>query len=85
MHEASAPPDGIAMKHSLVVGIVLIALGAGILGYRQLTYTTTEQVLKIGPISATAEKEHTINFPAVLGWALLAAGISVIIINRGRK
>jgi hypothetical protein len=73
------------MRNSLVIGIVLIALGAGILGYRQLTYTTSEQVLKIGPITATQEKEHTISFPAVLGWALLAAGISVILVNRGRK
>jgi hypothetical protein len=73
------------MKSSLVIGIVLIALGAGILGYRQLTYTTTEEVLKIGPISATAEKEHTINFPAVLGWVLLAGGIGVIVFSRGRK
>jgi hypothetical protein len=70
------------MKQSLIIGIVLILLGAGILGYRQFTYTTNEQVLKIGPVVATTEKEHTVNFPAILGWVLLAAGISVILVGR---
>ena len=70
------------MKNSLVVGIVLVVLGAAVLGYRQLTYTTTEEVLKIGPITATSEKEHTINFPAVLGWVLVVGGIGVIIFSR---
>jgi hypothetical protein len=70
------------MRNSLVVGVVLILLGAAILGYRQFTYTTNEQVLKIGPIVATQEKEHVFNFPAIIGWALLAAGISVVLVNR---
>ena len=73
------------MKNSLVVGIVLVVLGAAVLGYRQFTYTTNEEVLKVGPITATAEKERTINFPAVLGWVLVVGGIGVIIFGGSRK
>ena len=73
------------MKNSLAVGIVLVVLGAAVLGYRQFTYTTNEEVLKIGPVTATAEKEHTINFPAILGWVLVVGGIGVIVFGGSKK
>jgi hypothetical protein len=34
---------------------------------------------------ATAEKEHTINFPAILGWLLVAGGVGVIVLGRPKK
>lgn len=70
------------MKNALAVGVVLIVLGAAVLGWRQFSYTTTETVFQLGPIVATAEKEHTINFPAVLGWLLVAGGVGVILVGR---
>jgi hypothetical protein len=73
------------MKNLLVTGIVVALLGAGMLIYQGVTYTTKEEVLKIGPISATAEKEHTIGFPPVVSWALLAAGIGMIVIGVRKK
>jgi hypothetical protein len=73
------------MKNRLLVGIILAVLGAAVLGYNQYTYVTHEKVLQIGSITATEEKEHTINFPPILGWALFAAGISLIIISQRRK
>jgi hypothetical protein len=73
------------MKNMLVTGIVIALLGAGMLVYQSFTYTTKEEVVKIGPLSATAEKEHTIGFPPVVSWALLAAGIGLIIIGARRK
>lgn len=73
------------MKHRLIVGIVLALLGAAVVGYDQYTYTTKEKILQIGPIAATAEKEHTVSIPPVLGWALFAAGIGLIILSQRRK
>jgi hypothetical protein len=73
------------MKNLLVTGIVVALLGAGMLIYQGVTYTTKEEVLKIGPISATAEKEHTIGFPPIVSWALLAAGIGMIVIGVRKK
>jgi len=66
------------MKNTLIAGIVLIVAGAIFLGY-DYTYTTQEQVLKIGPISATAEREHVVSFPPILGWLLVGGGICVLI------
>jgi hypothetical protein len=73
------------MKNHLLVGIVLAVLGAAVVGYDHYTYTTNDKILEIGPITATAEKEHTVSFPPILGWALFAAGISLIIISQRRK
>jgi hypothetical protein len=67
------------MKNTFFVAIAMVVIGAAILGYEQYTYTTTEQVLKIGPITATAEKTHTVALPAILGWILVGGGICVFV------
>jgi len=63
----------------------MVVLGAALLGYGYFNYTTTEQVLKIGPIVATAEKEHTVSFPPILGWLLVGGGICVLIFGAGSR
>jgi hypothetical protein len=72
------------MKSNLILGIALIVIGAAVLGYDHYSYTTREEVLKIGPIVATADKTHTVYLPAILGWLLVAGGIGVIVVG-GRK
>ena len=42
------------MKSILIIGVTLIVMGAAVLGYNHYSYTTTEQVLQVGPITATA-------------------------------
>ena len=66
------------MKSILITGIAMIAIGAALLGYDHYSYTTRENVLQIGPITATAERTHTVNFPPMLGWLLVGAGGCVI-------
>ena len=66
------------MKPMMLLGIVLIIIGAIALGYHGITYTTHEKVLKIGPIEATKETEKTIPLPPLLGGVVLAAGIVII-------
>jgi hypothetical protein len=66
------------MKNTLIAGIALIVIGAVLLGF-DYHYTTREQVLKIGPISATAEREHVASFPPILGWLLVGGGICVVV------
>ena len=67
------------MKAAFILGIALIVIGAAILGYSQYSYTTTEEVLKIGPITATAERTHTVALPPLLGWLLVAGGAGVLV------
>jgi hypothetical protein len=73
------------MKTTLIVGIALIVMGAAVLGYDHYTYTTKEKVLKIGPLEATAEKQHSLSLPPVLGWVLVALGAGVLIFGRSRR
>ena len=73
------------MKTILVLGIVLVALGAAVLGYDHYSYTTTESVLQIGPITATAERTHTVALPAILGWLLIAGGVCALAFGALKK
>ena len=67
------------MKATLILGIALIVMGAAVLGYDHYSYTTTEKVLQIGPLTATAEKTHTVSLPPILGWLLVAGGACALI------
>jgi hypothetical protein len=72
------------MKPILLVGIVLIILGTIALAYQGITYTTREKVLDIGPIQATKKTEKTFPLPPIIGGAVLAAGI-VLLVMGARK
>ena len=73
------------MKNALIIGIALIAIGAAVLGYDHYSYTTKEQVLQIGPLTATAEKTHTVALPPILGWALVGGGICLLAFGLSKK
>jgi hypothetical protein len=73
------------MKSILIVGIALIVAGAAVLGYDHYTYTTKEKVLQIGPVTATADKEHTVSFPPILGWLLIAGGACAVVLGLSKK
>lgn len=62
------------MKTILIIGIVLIATGAAVLGHDHYSYTTRENIFQIGPITATAERTHTVSLPPVIGWLLIGGG-----------
>jgi uncharacterized membrane protein HdeD (DUF308 family) len=65
-----------------IFGIILIILGLVALGYQGITYTKQDKVAQIGDVKITAEKEHTVYFPPILGGAALIAGIVLVAIGR---
>jgi len=67
------------MKLTLILGVALIVMGAAVLGYDHYSYTTTEQVLQIGPLTANAERTHTVSLPPILGWLLIGGGACALI------
>ena len=73
------------MKATLILGIALIVIGAAVLGYDHYSYTTTEKVLQIGPLTATAERSHTVSLPPILGWLLIAGGACALILGARSK
>ncbi len=73
------------MKPIVLLGVVLIALGAIALAYQGITYTTRESIIDIGPLKAMVEKERTIPLSPVLGGLALAGGIALVIVGRRRS
>ena len=67
------------MKAVYILGVALIIMGAAVLGYDHYSYTTTEKILEIGPITASAEKTHTIALPPILGWLLVGGGACALV------
>lgn len=64
------------------IGIVLIVIGAIALLYTGFTFTTKEKVVDLGPLEINREKEHTINWPPIVGGVLLAGGVILLIANK---
>lgn len=66
------------MKTILIASVASIVIGAAVLGYDHYSYTTQEKVLQIGPLTATAERTHTVALPPILGWLLIGGGVCML-------
>ena len=72
------------MKPVAIVGIVLIVLGIAGLVLGRFSYTTEEKVLDVGPLEATAEKEHSVAIPDIAGIIAVLAGGFLVFMGRRR-
>lgn len=72
------------MKPALLIGILLIAVGAGALVYGSYRYTEKETVFKIGELEATTEDEKSLPLKPA-GYALIGAGVLLIVFGSRRK
>lgn len=69
------------MKPS-VIAILLIVIGVVMLAYQGFTYTTREKAIDLGPLQVTAEKQHFVYLPPVIGGVLLVGGIFMLISSK---
>ena len=69
------------MRAATVLGIALIVLGVLALAYQGITYTTRENVIDLGPLKASVDKEKTIPLPPILGALALAGGVVLVIVG----
>jgi len=69
------------MKTILILAVALIVIGAAVLGYDHYSYTTKENILQVGPITATADRTHTVSLPPIIGWLLIGGGVCVLAFN----
>jgi hypothetical protein len=72
------------MQAMRVLAFVLIVLGLVALAYQGITYTKSEKVLEVGPITATKDTKKTIPLPPVLGGAALACGVVLLVASARR-
>jgi drug/metabolite transporter (DMT)-like permease len=69
------------MKPAVIVGVILIVLGAVALAYQGITYTSQEKVVDLGPLKVEAKKEKTIPLPPLLGALLLVGGVVLVAVS----
>ena len=62
-----------------LIGIALIVLGVIALAVGGFSYTTRDTVLDLGPLHATAEKEHNLPIAPIGGVAMLVAGVVLVV------
>jgi hypothetical protein len=67
------------MKPIVLLAIVLIAAGVAGLVYGNITYTTQQTVVQVGPLQLTAKQNKTLPIPAVAGVVLVAGGVMLLI------
>lgn len=73
------------MKPLTIVGVLLILGGIAGLIIGRFSYTTEEKVLEVGPLVATAEKEHSIHIPDIAGIVAVIAGGVLVVASRRRR
>ncbi|HEU4708895.1 MAG TPA: hypothetical protein VFS17_06250 [Methylophilaceae bacterium] len=66
------------MKTSVIIGALLIVLGAAGLVYKNFSYESEETIAQIGDLKATAETEKNIPIPTILSVVAIIAGVLVI-------
>jgi uncharacterized membrane protein len=70
------------MRGLALVGVLLIAVGIVVLAVRSFTYTTKEKVLDLGPIQATADKEHNVYLYPAAGIVAIVVGGALVLFGR---
>ncbi len=65
-----------------IAAMVLIALGLLGLVYGGIRYTSRDTVLDLGPIHATAEREHSVPIAPIAGALMIAAGGVMLVSSR---
>ncbi len=67
-------------KTLTIIAVILIVIGIVVLAVQGITYTTREDVVKLGPLHVTAEETRTIPAPPVLGGIALVGGIVLLVV-----
>ncbi len=70
------------MKPVGIIGIILIAIGIIALAYGGYTsFTTKENVAKLGPLEVNKENEHRVPVGPIVGGICLAGGIVMVLVG----
>ncbi len=70
------------MKITTIMALILITLGIVAFAYQGITYTTTENVVNIGPLQVSAEKTKTLPLPPIFGAIALIGGIGLLVVGK---
>ena len=65
----------------LVIGVVLVVLGAAVLIWPKLSYTQRKTLVDVGPVNVTADTKKSIPLSPILGGVLLAGGAVSLVVG----
>ena len=65
-----------------LAGVLLIVIGIVVLAVRSFSYTTQEKVVDLGPIHATADKEHNVYLYPAAGIVAIVLGGALVVFGR---
>ncbi len=73
------------MKPMGILGVILIAIGIIALAYGgYTTFTTKENVAKLGPVEINQQNEHPVPIGPIVGGVCLAGGIVLLVAGNKR-
>ena len=73
------------MKPAGIFGIILIAIGIILLAYGGYTsFTTNENVAKLGPLEINKQQEHPVPIGPIAGGVCLVGGIILVLTGNRR-
>lgn len=73
------------MKPAGILGIILIVVGIVALAYGGFTsFTTKENVAKLGPVEINKQQEHSVPLGPIVGGACLVGGLVLLVAGNRR-
>jgi uncharacterized membrane protein len=71
------------MKPTGIVGIILVIVGIVMLAYGGYTsFTTKENVAKLGPLEVNKHEEHPVPIGPIVGGVCIVGGILLLVTGR---
>jgi hypothetical protein len=70
------------MKPMAIAGLVLIFLGVASLAFGRFSYTTGQQVIDMGPFTASVAEQRHVDIPDIAGIGAAIAGILLVFFSR---
>lgn len=73
------------MNVMTIIGIILIALGVVGLIYGGITYTSTKNVVDMGPMHVQVDQKKEIPLSPIAGAGAVAVGVILMLVGRRRN
>ena len=68
-----------------LAGIILIVVGVLAFVYQGISFTTTKQDAKLGPIEINHQETHDIPFPPIVGGVFIVGGVIALALGARSK
>ncbi|MBF0169574.1 MAG: DUF3185 domain-containing protein [Nitrospinae bacterium] len=66
------------MRAMSLAGILLLLIAFAAFAYQGFTYTTSEEVIDVGPLQVSKETDHSVSLPPVVGGIALVGGVLLL-------